>query len=289
MRLLLALLLLTGLTGCASGTAPSDSPSGSAAGDEPQSYAISDKALPAWAAFPVDRSPRPFVRLNPGDHPSTVEGADPTGNGKAAELTSKLVLAAGLPRGPVSTPEGVPLRSAAEAWDGLLVARGEPAGGATPTVLTVTAVTLGTAKERTDRGPLDLPAWIFTTDSVSFAFPALAKSEFWAPERGLNMGVSVGDDARFSGNTFTVSLPKARQGCPGSRVYRYEPEIRESATSVAVGLRTVFTDQVVPGKPPRGGCAQDAMLVVERYQVTLPNPLGARVLVDYAGGPIAVQ
>ncbi|MEV6526919.1 hypothetical protein AB0M43_33810 [Longispora sp. NPDC051575] len=287
MRRLLALLLLTGLAGCASGTTPSDPPSGPAAVDEPQTYAITEQALPAWAAFPVDRAPRPVVLLHPSEDPDTIGGSDPTGNAKTAALTGKLVLAAGLPRGPVSTPEGVPLLSAADAWAAVSRPRPEKAPGSTPTALTVTAVTLGTTKVDTDRGPRDLPAWIFTTDSVALAWPALAKSEIWAPEKTPTVGSSVGT-AKVSGSTVTVSLPKARQGCPGSKVFRYEPEVRESATSVAVGLRTVVTDEVVPGAPPKEPCAHDMMLVMEEYQVTLANPLGARVLVDNLGWPIAV-
>ncbi|WP_412540480.1 hypothetical protein R8Z50_32490 [Longispora sp. K20-0274] len=273
MRRHLALLLLAGLTGCAAPQAPAPS--------SPPDHAITDQALAGWETFPVDRVPRPLVRLLPSTDPVVVSG---TGDWKVTVLTGALELATGLPRGPVSTPEGVPLVSAADAWAALSRPRPERAPGATPTRLRVTSVTLGTTSVDTDRGAREVPAWLFGTDGPVLAWPAL---EFFAPTATPTLGGTTGG-AKSTGNMITVSMPKARQGCPGNPIFRYEPEVRESRTAVAVGLRTVVTDQVVPGDPRGGACAQDTMLVMEEYQVTLAAPLGARVLVDRLGWPVAV-
>ncbi|MEU8079006.1 hypothetical protein AB0B31_26635 [Catellatospora citrea] len=243
--------------------------------------------LARFADFPVDRTPRPIVLF----HGTVKESGYTSDDAKIAMSQGRLELRTTLPGSPatvrVALPDGtveLPAISARQAYD-RLVAVGDPAGapGASPPPLQVTKVALGEAEFGTDRGPMTLPAWLFTApESLQpLAVAALADDAFWPVEPTGELLTATGLAA--DGMTLTVRLPAPDVPCPGQPVTEYAAEAVESATAVAVRLRIVATS---PAATPGGGvdCARDAMMRFAQYPVRLARPLGNRLLLSASGG-----
>jgi hypothetical protein len=253
-----------------------------------------DAALAAWQQFPVDRRPRPIVLL--GSLPG-IAGFMSDG-GKIAALSGNYELAAALPPAPPTVtaqlPDGtfeLPTLPAEQAFEGLRKPQGkqidQPAPNPTD-ALPITRVELGTAQFLTDRGQLTLPSWLFhAVDALGpITWPALRPDAFWRPGELAAGGVLP--DARLGadGRALTVQLPAPVDACPGEPVIRHDPVVTESAATVVVGVRPVVVS-TAPG-PPVTNCAHPAILKFEPHEVRLAAPLGARVLVDDKGAPMAV-
>lgn len=142
----------------------------------------------------------------------------------------------------------------------------------------VISAELGKATFPTDRGPRELPAWIFQLTG------ALGPATVLAVKPDYQLGYSM-TDAKVSGDgmTLTVRMAKAVEPCPGEPRITYEPEFLESPTAVAVGLKPV-TGPMEPGV--KGNCAHDMMYRSADYPIKLAKPLGNRVLVDANGQPM---
>ncbi|MBP2338754.1 hypothetical protein JOF41_004932 [Saccharothrix coeruleofusca] len=208
--------------------------------------------------FPVDRHPRPIVLLG---EPLAVERGFASNEEK---LSGRYELVGPPPATP--EPGALPLIGAAEA----VAAMSRPSDR--PPVKLVRAE-FGTARFRTDRGALELPAWRFTTESgSSLARQALAPSAVWPARPSMYT-------ATEDGLELEVTMLAAPQACPGHGPVTAEAVVAESATSVAVGLRTAGE---------LGGCPRTADLRTQPYRVTLSAPLGARLLVDGQGGVVEV-
>jgi len=256
------------LTACSSGQVPPASVGGSEA---------LPPALQAWAAFPVNASPRPLV-VEPGstDGPRGVYG---DGNTKLALIGGAFDRPAHLPAGP-ATADGYPIISADQAFDLL-----HPHAGAIAGIrLTLTEARLGTASFGTDRGNRMLPAWLFSFARVEgpISVLAVAPAARWFPS-GLSpggggqpywAGALLGPDHR----TLTVSFIGA-QSETGSCGVRYEVKLTESPTAVMV-------TRISHSNESTAMCTLVGF--VRHASATLKTPLGARVLVDDLGYPMGV-
>jgi hypothetical protein len=255
---------------------------------------VDPAVLDAWRNFPVTRTPRPILLLG---EPLRETGYH-TDDAKMAVATGRYELATTLPSTQPATstatlPDGtfqLPIISAAQAYERLR-GTGNPANapGESPAPLQITRVELGTASFHTDRGALDLPAWLFhAPDSREpLAWPAPHPDAFWR----------LGDlpfawdacDGRLAADavTLTVTMPAPHPGaCPGDPIYRYDPVVVEESTFVAVGVRPEIVS-IAPG-PRQDDCGYDLVLRMQQYTVTLATPLGNRVLVSSSGMPAAV-
>jgi hypothetical protein len=241
--------------------------SGSPAGPEPSGNQLT-AALGHWASFPARGVTRPLVVLTgPG---VTGPAGFPTAAAKIAFLDGAIDLPRSLPAGP-ATEGGLPLISAARAGAVLTSAR---VRGLTPsTRLTVTRVRLGAAAFGTDRGQQALPAWQFTIRGVSGPVAVLAVAvagRFWPA--GLNhvtSGIRAAQPGR-SGRVLTLTAEGAQAGT-GPCQATYAVRQRSSAHAVAI-------DVVARPHDGQAGCASVGYRVT--LSVTLPAPLGGRVLVD---------
>jgi hypothetical protein len=210
--------------------------------------------------------------------------------------TGRFELDAVLPTGPpaasnVRLPDGqfrLRVIPAAEAYQ-RVSGFGQPgnAPGADPTPLRITRVELGTAPYDTDRGRLDLPAWLFhAPDSFEpLAWPALRPDAFWRLGELNYPGLEASLAA--DGVTLTVTLAAPHpQACPGDPIYRHTPVVVEGRTAVAVGVRREVV--AVESGPRRTDCGYDMMLRSQPYTIGLAAPLGNRVLVGSDGSPTSV-
>jgi hypothetical protein len=156
------------LAGCASGAAGAPSP-----GDGRMRQALHD-----WSAFPASATPRPLVLTGPPV--ADPASGFPSGNAKLAYLEGAFNMPAALPSGPAEDA-GFPLITAREATRVLrsVAAKGPPI----TSPLTVTGVRLGMAMFNTDRGPRQLPAWLFGLAGVRdpVGVLAVAGSRIFAP------------------------------------------------------------------------------------------------------------
>ncbi|TQM83091.1 hypothetical protein FHX81_5506 [Saccharothrix saharensis] len=126
----------------------------------------------------------------------------------------------------------------------------------------------GTATFTTDRGPLDLPAWLFRSSFGSrLAWPAMTPDAFW--KQGAEH-VGTHHAKTSDGVRLEVELGAPETPCRGQEPSTKEPVVTETETAVVVGVRTIG---VV------GECARTAVYRPRYYPVTLAEPLGARVLV----------
>jgi hypothetical protein len=285
------------LTSFLAGCAPARSRGGEAGiGDPPGpgQSGVDPAILEAWRDFPVTRTPRPILLLGA---PLRETGYH-TGDAKLAVATGRYKLATTLPSTQPATstatlPDGtfpLPIITAAQAYESLR-GSGNPANApdANPAPLLITRVELGMVPFPTDRGALDLPAWLFHAPESfePLAWPAPHPDAFWH----LGDLTFAGDtsDGRLAADTITltVSMPAPNPGaCPGDPIYRHHPVVLEESTAVAVGVRREIVS-IAPG-PRRDDCGYDLMLRVQPYTVTLAAPLGKRVLVSNSGEPVAV-
>ncbi|MCI0686231.1 MAG: hypothetical protein L0Y54_03180 [Sporichthyaceae bacterium] len=246
-----------------------------------------DAALAKWAKFPVSAEPRPIVGLD--DLPAPVDGFA-TDAAKLAFLCRQIDVA--IDDYP-DTPDQVAVRwadgsstthKAISAAD--VVARIEAAGvpkdvdcsGVQPVRLT--GVSLGTAALRTDRGVGQADTWLFTGPGVAgdgLGYPALHPDEYWTVPVELRAGqlpvVAVSADGRAL-TVYFYGTPTDAGACTSE----YEARFVESATAVAVAIRTVPPAQPAPTDVVCPEIAQLRMVEVE-----LTEPLSGRVVVDETG------
>lgn len=248
---------------------------------------LAPDALQKWRDFPAGARPRPIVLLS---GPVTNPGYA-TGDAKLRALTSGYTLPATLPPAPpatvaVSLPDGpatlptVDVRAAFATLQHDAVPQPQP--GATVAPLPIVSVVLGTASYRTDRGPVDLPSWLFTAqDGLGpMAVPALAPSAFW--RYGELFPGSPSQPATVSADGRTVHLSVyTGLGCDGS------PPPLSTAVTETPGAVGVSAQAHFPPAPP--DCAVPAIAVAVDVTVTLAAPLGGRVLVTGDGAPVEVH
>jgi len=249
------MLLLLMLTACAQPPAASAPMAGS--GEVGGPAPVSARSLEKWASFPVQADPRPLVLFG---EPVSIREGFTDGDGKVAFAEGRVDADGKVP------PE------AAEAFEKLT----KPGSGGPR--LKVLSARKGTAAFATDRGPRDLPAWIFELTQTLGPVAVLAvKPDYEAEYATFSAKVSA------DGATLTVMMNKADEPCPGEPRVTLEPQWLESPTAVAVGLKQVI-GPVEPGE--KGNCAHDLALHMAEYTISLDRPLGNRVLVDSGGNPI---
>lgn len=252
-----AALALALLTGCSSGPPPVSPPPG------PRLRA----ALRHWAAFPADATAGPLVVTG-----EQVTGPDgfPDGADKLAFLQGAIDMPRTLPAGPATTG-GLPLISAARAASELT--SGRPAGPTPSTRLAVTSVKLGIGVFETDRGRQTLPAWQFSFRGVSGPADVLAvaaSQRFWPAGLSQVKTHALAAQAGRSGRTLTLTVEGAQAGTgPCQASY----SVRQQSSGHAVAVYVVAVQHAIDQ-----GCASVGYRV--RLPLTLPAPLGNRVLVD---------
>lgn len=231
------------------------------------------QVLRAWSAFPANATPRPLVLTGPAVA-DPVSGF-PSGEAKLAYLEGAFRMPAALPSGPAAAA-GFQLITAREAAGVLKSIAGK--GPPVTTRLTVTGVRLGTAVFDTDRGPRQLPAWLFGLAGVRdpAGVLAIARSRIFTPRGRPANGRPFVADARLGrgGRTLTVQFYGAPSGTgPCSASYTLNRAF--SPTAVAVAVQEHKRD---------GTALCTAVGYPRRVTVVLPAPLGGRVLVDAASG-----
>jgi hypothetical protein len=236
-------------------------------------------ALQLWAGFPVHASPRPIVLAGFGnDEPHGVYGNAET---KLALACGDFNPPTGLPRGPASAA-GYRLISASSAFASLQPHDHTGSCARPHTPLTLTEAHLGQASFGTDRGPRTFPAWRFSFEEVEGPIPVLAiapEAEWFPP--GLAAGASHDIGARVGRDhltlTFTFVGAQSEEGPCGER---YEVQLTESPTAVMVTL-------IVHRNTSDSKVACTLIGFVRHASASLTAPLGARVLVNDLGYPIA--
>jgi hypothetical protein len=280
-RVLLVLLVtLAAMAGCGQGQGNgTGAPGPTRAPDD----AFQAHILDAWTQFPATAKPRPIVLIGA----PVVDHGYATGEAKAAALTGGYKAPATLPElpaptAPVTLPDGeftLPLVDARSALGTLQARNVQP--NPTGPQLPITAVALGTATFRTDRGDLVLPAWLFTVKDglAPIAVVAVAPSAFWHFEQDRYGGPPNPARVSADGRTVTVAVPQPTL-CTGD-VPTMQGVSIEWSTAVAVSAWA----PVEPTGPQ--DCAAPAILRFMDVTVTLKAPLGGRVLVDSQGNVIA--
>lgn len=234
------------------------------------------RALQAWSGFPVTDTPRPVVMV--GQRVAAPAGGFPTGDAKVAFGQGLIEAPSSLPTGP-ATAEGYPLITAAAAWAELTAVPGRT-GIPTPTTpLVTTAVRFGSGTFETDRGPRDLPAWLFSFQGMTDPAAVLAL----APPAVVFPPASAGYPSRdpsvmgalldADGRTLTIKVFGAPAGT-GPCTADYTLDVAESSTAVAFLVVTHTHGQAGPACISIG--------VLRKVTTTLGAPLGARVLASAA-------
>ncbi len=150
---LLALMVVTATTGVTTASA-----SGAANARSQSNGAKLDRALRAWAGFPVRSSPRRLVLLQ--GYVLNPDNGFPDDNSKEAFLDGDITAPASWPVSPASSM-GFPIVGAAAAFKPLTTPTSSSTGSEPPPLGT-TAVQLGSGLFLTDRGWRVLPAWLYS-------------------------------------------------------------------------------------------------------------------------------
>ena len=136
--------------------------------------------------------------------------------------------------------------------------------------------------EVTDRGPLVLPAWLFTVQDglAPIAVVAVAPSAFWHFEED-RWGASS-DPARLAadGRTLTVPVPQTTS-CTGEL-----PDVQGVSIEWSTAVAVAGWAPVEPTGPQ--DCAAPLVMRFMDVTVTLKEPLGGRVLLDAQGNVMSV-
>ncbi|NUT49708.1 MAG: hypothetical protein HOV94_20710 [Saccharothrix sp.] len=231
---------------------------------------------PDPADFPVTAVPRPIVLL--GSPLLTVETPGSEQEKIALEVGRFAFRGAEPPApGPTSValadgPATLPLIGVRDAVTAMSAQgrEGEP--------VELVSAELGPTEFQTDRGLLPLPAWRFRTGFGSLlAWPAVAPEAFW---RMGSVAITTSRATTSDGVRLEVDLPAPPTPCSGEKPRPSETSVREEAGFVVVGVRAVDSWNT--------DCAHNSMYRSERHEVTLREPLGARLLVDEANGVIPV-
>jgi hypothetical protein len=241
------------------------------------------QGLDRWEGFTVTEQPRPIVFLS-----GPLHWPD---NGFVND-SEKIALSHGGVRAPFSYPTapdtagGYQLMDAASAFQ--LLAAVPPNGDDTAEPIQATGVALGTSTFATDRGPMDLPAWIFQFDKeTSVAVAAVHPKLVFTPLRDRSTtgptGVPGGGSATLSsdGKTLTISFIGAAEG-QGPCTADYATVLEERANIVGLSVKTTRQGTGQVEACSAGGFKRTVT-------VSLASPLGDRVVVDsISGDPIAV-
>ena len=267
-----SLLLL--LVACGAPTQPASPPSPPPA------------ALEFWADFPATANPRPILWF---ESPGPEKGFT-SGDAKIAAACSRFRLASGLTL-PSSTPseavanwpDGTSVSYRAISAVAVFAAMSRPVPGANPqcttvTPLELTAVRLGTAGIYTDRGMVQVTAWIFDGPGANgdLAYPALEPSAFWkrstlSDHFGGNSAIRSTDDKSLDYGF--IGGPPGEGSCHND----YTASVTESDSAVVVALEPYSSGNCA------GSGADSAVGYFRTVTVKLNKPLGGRVLVDGRG------
>ncbi len=249
----------------------------------PEAVAQLRSALDAWAKFPVDGSPRPFVLTS--DPVSAPASGFRTVDAKEAFLTGLFVAPPNLPTGP-GRAGGYPARTSAQAL-ATMRDEGTPALGAPrpPTPLRITRVWFGRSSFGTDRGTRVLPAWMFAFSAVADPAAVLAvtpASLFRLPTQSFGaaqVGARIGADGRTTTITF-VGTPLGQGPCTAD----YTIDQLASDTAIAILVRERSR---LDARSPGVACTDVGY--ARRQRIVLTSPLGNRVLVDAkTRSPVAI-
>ncbi|TKK85593.1 hypothetical protein FDA94_24675 [Herbidospora galbida] len=224
------------------------------------------KVADLWRDFPVTSAlDRPLIVLDP--LPLTDEAARGRAPAEASlpgtAPPSRQLTVQGLPR-------YVTLTSPQDALTALRshLTTGGPEARIAATELTESAFT-------TDRGPIELPAWRFRlAEGGTLTWPALTASHFW--RLGSIIPSTLVNDLSVDGQrltaTFTVSWGMP---CPGTPEPQIVPTVVEFPSFVQIGLRVSSTET--------GDCDQRVAVPLRKATLSLKEPLGNRVVVDFTG------
>lgn len=237
--------------------------------------AILNRALHAWAGFPVRSSPRPLILLQ--GYVLAPEYGFSDDNSSNAFWNGDITPPASWPAAPASSM-GLPIIGALAAFKELrkMTTSSHPVG--TPPPLSTTGVDLGTGRFLTDRGYRNLPAWLFSLSGVQSPAKVLAvgTSAVYSPPvtRPAQMSATVDPGGRH----MVVNFAGARAGT-GPCTASYSVAVEESETAVAVDVI-----QHAHGSPH----VICTLVGHSRYaSAELATPLGARVVVDASTGGAA--
>ncbi len=232
-----------------------------------------DRALHAWAGFPVDRSPRPIVPLqgyvlNPDDGFTDQATKDAFDNGTIRPFAS-------WPAAPASSM-GYRIVAAAEAFATLTTPTSGFVGDPPP--LQTTGVQLGSGLFLTDRGWQLLPAWLFSFSGVQNPAKVLAVAPsaiYSAPvDRHGYSPSQLGVTLSRGGRRITANIAGWPPGT-GPCTADYAISVKESKQAVAVGLITHF-------HAPSGRVVCATVASLRHASALLTQPVGSRVVVDAA-------
>lgn len=245
-------------------------------------------AIAAWENFPANQVPRPIVLLgtySPG------QGFD-SGDAKVAEMCGKVAPSISMPFGvpdqaTATWADGASLKSpaisAAEALAALKsLSDGSQSMCSTVAPLSVTALRFGVAGFQTDRGTVQMSAWLFkaTGARAELISPAFPRSAFWGKgitARSGNGGATVSAD----GKSLTFFFTGSREGT-GPCEAMYRGVVAESKSAVAIAAEPIPDEQTGRG----------SACTLEGYRrsvtVTIGSPLGGRVVVDARGSVVPV-
>ena len=229
-----------------------------------------DRALGAWAGFPVRSSPRPIVLLE-----GSVLGPElgfPDDNSKIAFGNGEITAPTSWPVTPKSAMS-LPIVEAPGAFKVLTTPSSDILGAPPP--LTTTSVQLGSGLFLTDRGWRELPAWLFSFSGIRNPAKVLAvrpSDIFSAPgARDGHSPAQLSVTVTHGGRHIVANFAGAPAGT-GLCTASYTLSLRESREAVAVAVLT----------HPHGsvdvGCTAAGYL--RHASAELRAPLGARVVVD---------
>ncbi len=233
-------------------------------------------ALAHWASFPAGAQVRPVV-IDP-DEQVTGPAKFPSTAVQNAFNSGAITLPRSLPASP-GRLSGYSLISASRAAQVLTSGASSPAPS---TTVTVTRVKLTTGIFATDRGRQALPAWQFTLQGITGPADVLAVAtaeRFWPSKFVRDATQTTAAQAGRSGRALTLTVLGAPAGT-GACQASYSVRQRSSARAVALDVTSTvhFHGQ---------NCSAAASPVT--LPVTLPAPLGNRVLVDaQTSAPIPV-
>ena len=224
-------------------------------------------ALAKWKDFPAAANPRPIIAF--GDAAEVIQPQGfPDGDRKVAWICNKFVPAAGLTM----------LADARRAYAALMSERAlDPDGSTQCTTLApfvVTAARLASAGFPTDRGTMQLRAWVFDVPEVGgfVAYLAVDPSALW----GGAIVAKQGRGARVSQDGRTLKIGVINPGTGPCDSGRYTASAAESSSAVAVAVLRI------PNPTPQSAlCALPARIGF--IEVSLNSPLRGRVLVDENG------
>jgi hypothetical protein len=138
--------------------------------------------------------------------------------------------------------------------------------------LIATRIVLGSAAFQTDRGPVDLPAWLVSFKGVEHPATVLAvapSARFGSPSNSGFLAHGSPEQQQL-----VLDIAGAAAGS-GPCTADYTAQVTESSTAVVVRL-------IATPHPAPGGEACDAVGYPRQVAFHLDQPLAARVLVEEA-------